>query len=324
MLLLLSVVSVSLEWRIGLSAEKIVQGAPVDIILEIVRPKSDSLSVWVFHDFLDELVFTVSLKGDGDAKLVSRRQLAVYPWAQQVLLHKQASDRTQITTTYPLHAQYSTHLPQGVYTVALDNVMGLVKRPEDRAASELPPVAVTASLEILPYDEVVLRSRYEELLKEALAFADEYSEAWHMNDSDWMLPQSVKTLLWACGPEAVPYQIRLLWSEITGFRLWPSARVHSYDNIVKNASIEDVRKLTAIASTSSFNEDNTRSRMFDPLLIWALQRLHVSGNEEIQFLTRQIIERYPTPIDIQPLSRQYGSLRVTRGGSRMSSRNGEG
>lgn len=303
-----------LECEISLSKEKVIAGEPVDICFAFTNMTEGlvSVSLWdsynVFADDPAERLADESLKiivQDIDGKEIVRRNLLCRP-GSQIWLEPSARRPMKGETIfflYPLHLRVSTMLPPGKYHIEIQQffINHAYLSPEE--AKIIPrilkgePAAFSGpslTLEVEPYDEAALVAVYDLLMeqaKEALACDSSWRGADYAD-----IAHPVRTILWAEGPIAVPYQIELLYDQTWGFRFWPPALVNTWGNLVQYANDEQIER---ILKEIVLEKDPSRlrwgmySNRYDPGFVWAIHQWHAKGSEKAKELTRELVAKFP-------------------------------
>jgi hypothetical protein len=167
-------------------------------------------------------------------------------------------------------------------------------------------------LEVESYDQLRLLAAYEAIMRESRDAIEHPSGSWVGHDF-LDIPAPVRSILWAYGPEAVPYQLDLLFDDARGFRYWPPATVHTWDNIVQYATVEQVECLVDLAAQLGVEKTPyAYSGKYAPGFIWAVHELHEHGAPGVRELTGGLVEEFPKE-DLCPHSMVIGVMPYGKG-----------
>ena len=316
-----------LECEISLSKEKIIAGEPVDICFAFTNTSEGLVraTLWdsynAFADDPAERLADESLKisvQDAGGNKIARRKLLCRPGSQMQLglgLWRIKKGET-IYLLYPLHLRIATNLVPGTYRIELTEFRiyrGYLspeeakKRPGRWEGKQETFSGPSLTLEVEPYDEAALAAVYDSLNKQGKE-AQARISSWHGEDYD-DIAHPVRTILWAEGPIAVPYQIDLLYDQTWGFKFWPPALVNTWGNLAQYAN-ED--QITRILKEIVLDKDPSKlswgmySSRYDPGMVWAIHQWHAKGSEKVKELTRELVEKFPEE-DPCPSVMEFGS-----------------
>ena len=313
---------------ITLSKSKIISGEPVSLIFSFTY-ESDGLGS-IFLDDSKNTFANINERSETERLKLSiqntkgnempRRNLICHPISQVIILSESNLEPSEtVTGEYPLHLRVSTLLEPGEYIVTISAIDILQSHltPEylesvgtgpkiyptsTRESYSVPPL----TLEVEPYDEAKLLAVYDALMAEAQYALAHPSGSWQGLDY-FDIEAPIRTLLWAYGPVAVPYQIELIYDPEIGFLFWPPAIVHTWDNIVRFATREQVEEVLAFARHPEFEKPANVpfSSRYTPGLVWAIHQWHTHGTEEIKALTKELAEKFPAE-DLCPYQMERG------------------
>ncbi len=286
---------------VSLSESSILSGAPVDIVFTVTCLKESGVSILLseYARYGDERLI-IDLRAADDGTLCPRRPLISRPPRQDYLLpFVELSNGESATVSYPLHRQFSTRVASGLYLVTFPSLALKVPSGEIGQWRKLQLPIPSLELTIQSENDEALKSVYQKLLEEAVRGYEAITGTFYLKAGDHLYPTSCKALLWAYDRVAVPYQIDLLRPPNGLCRFMRTARVHAYQNIVEHAEEQETRRLVDIALDGGFHPDYKNGIYFCKQLLWAIQELHRRGGEEIQDMTKEVIERFPEPVDIK-------------------------
>lgn len=316
-----------LKCNITLSKNRIVSGEPATLCLRftnvsdspVIVSLSDSYDV--FDKNTTNRIGSEKLKilfQDSQGNDVERRHLLCRPHSQVLIFREQIDPSETVLVEYPLHLRVSTLLAPGKYYVVVKSfdikygcrAAEYLKSSSSGSRSLILNKGTFSGpvlpLEVENYDEEKLRIYYEQLLKEGTnSFI---SRSWFIPEYDYFnIAPSFRTILWAEGPVAVPYQIDLIYDKDKGFRYWPPAIVNTWDNIVRYAIPEQIERVIEMAERLECEKDPLKeyTQYYTPGLAWAIHQWHANGSEEIKERTRELAEKLPDE-DPCPQSMELG------------------
>ncbi len=303
-----------LKCEVSLSKSIITAGEPISILFkftntsdgEIFLLLSDSWNIWaesLAEGNKDENIKVVLTDEKGTD--IPRRHLLCRPRSQDtVICEFGLKPGKSLIGEFPIHLRTSTLLDHGEYQVKVKvidfsfaydppfnkgNTSGILSTVKNA-------LETTLSLSVASYSEPELKATYNALIKDVRYALAHPSGSWRGDDyADIASP--VRTLLWAEGPMAVPYQIELIYDPEKGFRFWPPAIVNTWDNIVRYATTEQIERVLKMArhpkckKSPKFEYDY--SEYYTPGLAWAIHYWHENGSEEIRELTRELAAALP-------------------------------
>jgi len=243
---------------------------------------------------------------------IPRRVLLCHPHSQFNIFSEHLKPEETITTKYPLHLRLSTSLKPGKYHIVVKSfALAHAYISSQINHNNISLITDTFSgpslpLEVLPFNKSNLDEAYDVFMEKAQYTLDHPSGSWCGKDySD--IAVSVRTILWAEGPAAVPYQIDLIYDKDKGFRYWPPAIVNTWDNIVRYAIPEQIERVLEMARHPECKKDFrlTYTQYYTPGLAWAIHQWHANGSEEIKERTRELAEKLPDE-DPCPQSMELG------------------
>jgi hypothetical protein len=303
-----------LKCEISLSKSIITAGEPVSILFkftntsdgEIFLLLKDSWNIWaesLEEGNKDENINVVLTDENGTD--VPRRNLLCRPSSQDtVICEFGIKPGKSLIGDLPIHLRTSTLLEHGEYQVKVKvidcsfaydppfnkgNTIGILSTVKNA-------LETTLSLSVAPYCEPKLKQVYEALMKEVQYALAHPSGSWRGDDYADIAPP-VRTILWAEGPMAVPYQIELIYDAKSGFRFWPPAIVNTWNNIVRHATTEQIERVLKMARHPDCKKspqfEYNYSEHYTPGLVWAIHYWHENGSEEIRELTRDLAAVLP-------------------------------
>lgn len=305
----------NVTYEISLSKDSITPGEPVALYFTFTNTSNGRVTISLvdsypifgnIEDRLENEDLKISLL-DNKENEIPRRELLCRPKSQYMIFSESLLKPGEtIRGEFPLHLRFTTLLEPGKYNVLVKRFTffyGFVSQDYIESIGN-EPMFITLSpekvsgpmlpLEVEPYDEAKLLAVYDALMTEAqYALANPSGSGSGLDYFDIEAP--IRTLLWAYGPAAVPYQIELIYDPDRGFRFWPPAIVHTWDNIVRFATREQVEQVLAFARHPEFEKpaNTTHSSRYTPGLVWAIHQWHTHGPEEIKALTKELAEKFP-------------------------------
>jgi hypothetical protein len=293
------------EFEVHLSKQSIVSCEPVDVLVNVINKNtSGSLFISIRNNIsTQKQVLALSLKDRITNSEMPRRELKFYPATQMFLAHYLCIPaESRVTISYPLHLQYSTDLPPGNYSLFFASMKAVFSRCLEEPSTTIEPCLQEMSLAVLSYDRQRLEQAYGDLEKSAIAESDAPARYW--TGMDFQLGSAVRSVLWAYGPDAVKSQLNLLFDEQKGFRFPMSSTAHTWDNIARFASLDNVRKMAHIAENPRFCSTlNQPGPWFNRGLIWALYELNGRGDPDIFKMTRPFLDRFSQKPDLNDVER---------------------
>ena len=307
--------------EITLSKSTITSGEPVCLRFAFTNTSDGLVSIHLQDSGTVDPQFLKISVYDEYGNEVPRRTLQCHPASQRNVVDPPRGAMKPGETVmgeYPIHLRVPTRLEPGHYSItvkAFDVVHGYLSRDYVEKVGSGVKVwqsvrdtysAAPLSLEVEAYDEERLIAAYESIMQEARYAVAHLPGSWYGHD--YMdIPAPIRTILWAAGPEAVRYQLELVYDSENGFTFWPPATVHTWENVARHATIEQVRQLVDIASVPEFRKEPYQpyTRRYAPGLVWALHEMHQSGPEPIRELTRNIVEKLPKE-ELCPRSMEIG------------------
>ena len=314
------------EAKVVLTKDTIVPGEPVNLRFTFTNIAEGRVSISLdnpVNPYTEEQTGLLMTIRDAKGKSMPSRMQPCQPASQTILGSAHLDPGEELVVDYPLQLQVSTRLEEGQYTVSATgfDVCNGYYTPEylDSVGKAVKTTQVTREsfsvkglpLTVAPQDEAKLSAAYESLMAEARYALDHPSGSWWGEDFD-DIPVPIRTLLWAYGPEAVPYQIELVYGEPRGF-YWPPATVHTWANIAEYATVEQVERLVELASNmESPKPDMGYSRHYAPGLVWALHQLHDQGSAPMKACTQDIVTRLPEE-ELCPRAMETGVMPYGKG-----------
>ena len=306
-----------LECDIYLSKKCIVSGEPVNLCFSFTNISNGEVFILLddCYDYYDsnrgKQTETEKLKvslEDCSGNQVPRRDILCRPHSQILFLKQKIKPGETFIGEYPLHLRVSTKVDPGEYVLSVksfDIVHGY-SPPENLEMTETTSKirkniresfsGPSLKLIVKPYNKTQLISAYDAIMKKAQDELKYPSRSWSGHDH-LDIPNSIRTILWAEGPLSVPYQIDLIYQSEIGFRYWPPAIVNTWNNIVRYATQEQIKKIIEIAEHPECKKDPQYefyySSHYTPGLAWAIHKWHANGSEEIQDITSEIVDRFP-------------------------------
>ena len=229
-----------------------------------------------------------------------RRHVVVMPSSQAICIFPRKESISGGVVRIPVHLFVSTDVPEGAYYVRLSALeIGVVDKKSNQRTW---PVLRSAPLplEVHKSGPGEVAAIYAALLKKGLAERKEHYRGWICDD--WRdYPTALHMVLWASGPSAVKTQIDALYDNDTHrFCFWTRFTVHAYQNILEYGTIEDIRRLAAIADSPEFLQ-GTDSNGYDSNLVWLFQELKKKGNPELLTLIEPTLCKFPDNVNILSL-----------------------
>jgi len=321
-----------LKCEIRLSKNKIVSGEPVSLCFGFTNI-SDGLVTVSFSDSYDiydpnaaNRLETEKLKisvQDSHGNEIARRHLLCRPHSQILMFREQIDPGETVFADYPLHLRVSTLLAPGTYSVTVKSYglgygcekpwypksacSGVRVLKLDKGTFSGPALA----LEVEARDDRTLQTCYEKLMEIGSNAAISRSTFIPGYDYFNIVPP-FRTLLWAEGASAVPYQISLIYDPERGFRFWPPAIVNTWDNIVRYATPEQIESVLEIARHPACVKDPDKeySSHYTPGLAWAIHQWNTNGPESIKEKTKDLVQQFPyedpCPKAMEQGQRPYG------------------
>jgi hypothetical protein len=291
--------SEAVQFEYSLSRASIMRGEPV--LLSIVAKRPDSpVGYGVVFDLSPmtitsrHLNMNVELYDSSMKPIGSHRSLAVCPFTQWQCL--------SLHLDVPLHLFFSTDVPEGKYFVKLTSLCTFVSDREPTAHPydlSSPPLA----LEVHQGSSDALRQIYADLLKKGLE-EDKVFRAKGWFGRDWDdYSTSTRLVMWAYGPAAVSSQIDDMYNnEQRCFRYLPGFCFHACQNILEFATVNDVKRLVAIAESPAFLEAKQPYPFGNANnLLWLFQELKKRGDPQILPLIEGTLVRFPEVINLHLL-----------------------
>jgi len=313
--------------NIYLSKYKILSGEPVNLCFTF-KNISDGLVYVYLGDCYDiyeknslERTETEELKvsvRDSKGNEIPRTQVLCRPHSQTVIISKTLHAGESATIEYPLHLRISTEVEPGKYNVllnAFDLVHGFLPieyknsdKLEDKVMKTKRETFSGPSflLEVHAFNKDSLNYLYNDVYNKALFEINHPKRSFCGNDfSD--IQTNIRTILWANGPMAVPYQIELIYSKEKGFIFNPSTIVNTWSNIFRYATFEQIERVIEMAERLECEKDPLKeyTRYYTSGLAWAIHQWHANGSEEIKERTRELAEKLPDE-DPCPQSMELG------------------
>lgn len=304
-----------LKCDITLSKNTITPGEPLSLCFTFTNTSDGEVSV-SFDDMyntwepnVENRLQTENLKivvKDLEGNRIPRRNLLCRPHSQFYVFSTHLKPNETITQEYPLHLRTSTLLKPGQYLFEIESFdlnhchlsphyiesigtgVKVFKHKRDTF------VGPTLVLNVEPYDMTKLTSVYEALMDEVRYALNHPLGSWVGEDySD--IPTPIRTLLWAEGPVAVPYQIEVIHDRERGFRFWPPAIVNTWENIVRHAAPEQIESVLEMARHPECVKDPDKeySPHYTPGLAWAIHKWNTTAPESIKEKTRNLVGRFP-------------------------------
>jgi len=317
-----------LNCEITLTKNTIISGEPISVCFTITNTSGgevhfaldDGYDIWDSN--LDNRLKTELLKisfQDSRGEELPRRKLLCRPHSQVLFFTGDLNPGEKMVGEYPLHLRVSTLISPGEYRLtvkAFDLVHGYMSPeylesvgPKDKKIGTSVRESFsgpTLTLNVEPYDDAKLIAVYEDIMTKARYAIDHPSGSWCGFDyNDISTP--TRTLLWAEGPAAVPYQIELIYDKEKGFRYWPPAIVNTWDNIVRYATPSQVEQILEMARHPECyrTPGQEYSKYYTPGLAWAIHQWHENGSEEVKESTEELAEKLPEE-DPCPRSMELG------------------
>lgn len=305
----------NVTYEITLSKDTITPGEPLTLYFTFTNKSNGLVSVALddsypvfgnVEDRLENEGLKITLQ-DNEGNELPRRELLCRPKSQYTIFSgKRLKPGETERGEFPLHLRFSTLLKPGKYHVFLktfilthgyvsqDYIESIGNGPINMTLSPETVSGPMLPLEVEPYDEAKLLAVYDALMTEAQYALANPSGSWRGLDY-FDIEAPIRTLLWAYGPAAVPYQIELIYDPEIGFRFWPPAIVHTWDNIVRFATREQVEQVLAFARNPEFEKPANApfSSRYTPGMVWAIHQWHTHGPEEIKALTKELAEKFP-------------------------------
>lgn len=288
------------KFQFCLSQPSILQGEPLSMMVtvEANNQKNKYSGEYVLNPYRKSMTLVLYdslLKPFG-----ARRPLPVWPSSQWRGPVFSTVDSRGTSFEIPVHLFVSTDVPEGKYYLKLTSLCVHIGNDANEhmfydLTSPMLPIVVKAR------NPERLIAQYSELLQHGLAENKEkYQHGWIGND--WVdYPNSLRMLMWAYGPLAVRSQIDGLYDkEHHRFRYWGQFTIHTYQNLLENASLADVKRLVAIAESPEFLRDES-SDGFDSNLIWLFQGLKKKGDSDIIPLIETTLSRFPKAVNIRQM-----------------------
>ena len=305
------------QGEITLSKNRIVAGEPVNLRFsftnssnrEISLGLSDSYDLW--DEDKDNRLNTESLKiavVDDKGNEVPRRDLPCRPYSQFTLIpymQAEVAPGATVVVEYPLHLRVSTQIPPGHYRVI---VKAFQLQHSNQYHSEVREDGVTIGqweslwerfvgpalpLEVEPFDETRLTAVYKALMEEAGQEPLYVDKCFRCTD-DYSIRPALRSILWAEGPVAVPFQIAIMYGSQWGFRVWPPALVNTWANIVQYAERDQIDRVLEMARHPECIDMIGRGwGHYTPGLAWAIHEWHRRGAEELRQHTAPLVKLFP-------------------------------
>ena len=307
----------SLSCEIMLSKESISSGETLHIHFVYTNISDDDVRVSlsdgydVYGDpslYQESESLKISIK-DKKGNEVTRRELLCRPNSQSTVLSCQLKPGETVTGEYPLHLRISTLLEPGEYSVDINSMNishGSYLQDKNRDAAKPRITIVQGTREtisvpsltftVTPYDEIALKAAYDAFMEKARHALANPTDSWFQGQDFLDIEAPIRTILWAEGPMAVQYQLELIYDFRYGFIFWPPALVNTWDNIVRYATVEQVKQVLEIARHAKAREIEVGRRSFQyysPTLVWAIYQWHTQGSESIRALTQEIEVQLP-------------------------------
>jgi len=303
-----------LKCDITLSKNTITPGEPLNLCFAFTNTSDGEVHVSLEDDYdifdpeKDNRAKTESLRiavFDSAGLQVPRREVLCRPRSQVDILSAFLKPGETITQEYPLQLRISTCLAAGQYHVVLESfdLWHACASPKDLRSTKSGILTwdnkrgifsgPSLILAVDSSDSKSLTAVYDNLIDNAKN-AINRTGGWRGEDySDIETP--IRTLLWAEGPIAVPYQIELMYDKERGFRYWPPAIANTWDNIVRHATPEQIELVLEMARHPECvkEPDTDYSSHYTPGLAWAIHQWNATGPESIKEKTRDLVGRFP-------------------------------
>lgn len=299
--------SLKIKVKADVSEKEITQGEPIEIVFSICNEFSDNyvrVSLWNNNVFSqDQLIIKMMSKNGGSSP--TPRLLPVYPASQSLILSEMLAPGKCVSVCYPLHLQCSTNITPGQYKIVFEKmfIQGRIYGIDSTENVDIISNPEAIDIKIIEYDESRITSKYENLLVKVNTNECRYIEAWEMMDFKTVC-NDMKSLLWACGPKAVNYQLSVLYDENNGFLGWPPVTIYAWDNIARYATQEQVKKLINIIEGGKFIYGKWPTQYYDPGIVWCFHEIAKNGTDENKILAQPIAEKYEDNIGFK--SMEYG------------------
>lgn len=245
------------------------------------------------------------------------------PHSQILILREEIDPGKSVFADYPLHLRVSTLLAPGTYSVAVKSFnLGYGCKTTEYLKSVGSGVGSLTlekgtfsgpalPLEVEDRDEKKLKTCYEQLMEEGLNAV--ISRTWYIPEYDYFnIVPPLRTILWAEGASAVPYQISLIYDRERGFRFWPPAIVNTWDNIVRHATADEIESVLEMARHPECVKapDKEYSSHYTPGLAWAIHQWNANGPEIIKGKMKDLVQQFPDenlcPDAMEQGQRPYG------------------
>lgn len=292
--------------KLNLSKTEILSGEPMDLVFEVHNTQDRPVSIRFWYSNYNTNEFQICVLDSKETIVHNRRILKVCPASQKLVYHGQILPSETILFTYPIQLQVFTDLPIGSYSISPMQLSFRAGIIGEDAHIKMKSVSVDfpkIPFEVINNDQTRLYDIFKELEQKALYAEQRESVSWVGMDFLDIWPES-RTLLWAYGPMAVDAQIALIYDKDKGFRFWPPATIHAWDNIARHANPEQIKKLIEIIDGKKFIYGKWPSQDYDPGIIWCFHEIAKNGTDENKALAQPIAEKYKNNIGFK--SMEYG------------------
>jgi hypothetical protein len=230
------------------------------------------------------------------------RALAIKP-AGQVMTSLVDSDGSgMVAYSVPLHLWYEKFASGKKYRAILHRLLVSTERNEHPCEFDLAEPVLLGEFEIS--EEIDSELEYQRLLEHTLGLLKEPYGILMGKPGDFALPRPVKELLWGIGPAAATSQLTLL--DTTGLNQFSnSALVHTYDNIARFASAEQLLKSVSETTQVQGDEATDAVRELCPpvLMVWCVGRAVERTPEAPEYAPlRTMLESCGPPVNLEPLA----------------------
>jgi len=305
---------------IDLSKKEIISGEPINLRFSFTNISSkeinsitlmDAYDLWGDSNNRENTECMKIIIKDSEGNDIPRRNLLCRPDSQRIiLLSFPLKPNETVFGEYPLHLRYSTLLKPGQYHVFVNNIdvwynykplfpeLGDPGTNGECISRRIAFSGKPLALAIKPYDEKKLVASYAEIMEKARDAILHPISSGVYDKLDYLdIASSIRTILWAEGPIAIPFQIEILYDSEEGFRYWPPAVVNTWDNIVHYATPEQIKNVLVMAKGMGEERNSMRkyyySSRYSPGLAWAIHEWNTNGSEEIKELTQELVEKLP-------------------------------
>ena len=283
-----------------LSSDSITSGSPVSLFITAANTTQESCLVKILgNSTFSRDTFNIHITSQTvSPQHIHRRNLPIYSSAFMWILHSEIMPETSVTVEYPLHLQWDTRLPAGVYSIMLSPIHIIVVRKSSVSKTGethivlLPPLTVN----VRNGDESSLRENYRTILGEVCR-----KQLGPKGSIFQKLPSGAATLLCAYGAAATDSQLDLLFSESDGFAFSPRIAIYAWENIAQNASSELARRIVEMSNNCNFWRRDCAWKWQDLGFVWCIHRMNESGSSEVSTILASLCDKYPEQYDLKYL-----------------------